>query len=270
MTCRIPSRLFVALLVAGASACADSTAPSAGVTDAMLTGDVVGDAAEATAQDLAQMSGAEVLVGMPLTVSAAGASSAFGNCTWDVGTGFHLCAVATTPDGLTLRRYYEIFAHDTTQQNYDAAATDSVLFHAVLAGTLTRADRTAWLIHNRFLMVSGLGGTETQRTWHGAGSRDDSVHVQSGGVVRTTRILSDDALNNIVYKLPHADFPFPQSGTITHEVTVSSTVPDGTEVTNRHGTRHVVATFNGTQFASVMVGTTACTLDLATRKLTCP
>jgi len=94
--------------------------------------------------------------------------------------------------------------------------------------------------------------------------------VNTDNVARTTRFLSNDVIDNVVYKLPRADYPFPQSGTITHDVTVSATVAHGTESTNRSGTRHVVVTFNGTRTASVTVGTTACSLDLVTRKVSCP
>lgn len=258
--------LFVAL---AAAACADSTGPAAGVTEAILTRDVARDVAEATAQDLVRMTGEESLIGMPLAVNSQQSTSVFANCTWNPSARGYSCPVITTPDGLTLTRFFSIFADDTTQQAYDAVATDSIGFGGGLAGTLTRPDRTVWLSHSRLLMVTGLGGAETQRSWHGGGTRDDSAHVQGDGVMRTTRIVSSDVFDNIVYKLPRATFPFPQSGTITHDVAVSSTVPNGTEVTNRSGTRQVVVTFNGTQFASVMVGSTACTLDLVTRAISC-
>ena len=93
--------------------------------------------------------------------------------------------------------------------------------------------------------------------------------MNSDGVVRTTRFRTTDAIENVVFRLPRADFPYPQSGTTTHEVTVSATVPDGTEATNLNGARHVVVTFNGTRTASIVVRDTRCTLDLVTRKLTC-
>ena len=269
MPCRIPTRLFAALLVAGAVACTDSAAPRAGVTDAMLTSDVGRDAAQATAQDLAQMAEGELLIGMPLAVTPSGSTSVFGNCAWDAAVSLYVCPAITIPGGLTLTRYFEIFAGGSSQRTYDAVATDSVLFHATLAGTLAEADRTAWLSESRFLMVSGLGGTETQRTWRGAALRDDSVHVKLDGAVRTTYLLSSDVIDNVVFKLPRAEFPFPQSGTVTRDVSVSSVVPDGTEATNRRGSRHVVITFNGTRTASVVVDTTPCALDLVTRKLTC-
>jgi hypothetical protein len=270
MMYRITTRLLLTVAVAGAAACADSTAPTAGVTESMLTRDVANDAADATTQTLAQMSGMELLVGMPLASSGMSATSAIGNCTWNASANAYACPSITTPDGLTLNRQIGFYSGGASQQSYDAQATDSMFFGMWLTGTLQEADRTAWLKHQRTMMVTGLTGSETQRTWNGTGSRDDSAHVTGQNVVRTTRFLSQDVVKDVVYKLPRTDFPFPQSGTITNDVTVSATTPNGTSAANRNGTRHVVITFNGTRTASVTIGTTACSLDLVTRKINCP
>jgi hypothetical protein len=266
---RISARLFLTMVVAGAAACSDSTAPAAGVTESMLTRDVANDAADATAQDLAQMAGMELLMGMPLASSPMRSTAAFRNCTWNAGGLVFECPSITTPEGLTVSRMIGIYSGGISQQSYDSLATDSLFFGAWVSGTLAETDRTAWLKHARLMMVTGLTGAETERTWRGEGSRDDSAHVNTDNVARTTRILSQDKINDVVYKLPRAEFPFPQSGTITHDVTVSSTTPNGTEATNRQGARHVTITFNGTRTASVMVDTTDCSLDLVTRKLSC-
>lgn len=267
---RISTRLLFTMVVAGAAACTDSTAPAAGVTEAMLTRDVANDAADATTLTLAQMSGMELLVGMPLASSPMSESSGVGNCTWSSSASAYTCPTIITPDGLTLNRQIGFYSGGVSQQSYDAQATDSVLFAMWLTGTLQETDRTVWLKHQRAMMVTGLTGSETARTWNGVGSRDDSAHVTGQNGVRTTRFLSEDVVRNVVYKLPRTDFPFPQSGTITNDVTVSATTPNATAATNRSGTRHVVITFNGTRTAAVTIDTTACSLDLVTRKVSCP
>ncbi|HWE41354.1 MAG TPA: hypothetical protein VG432_02570 [Gemmatimonadaceae bacterium] len=267
---RISMRLFLPALVAVAAACADSTAPVAGVTESMLTRDVAADAADATGHDLAEMAGMEALVGLPLTSSPMSPASAFANCVWNAGAQTFICPSITTPDGLTLGRWLAIYSGGISQQAYDPLTTDSLFFAAWLSGTVTGSDRTVWLKHARHLMVTGLTGSETERSWSGEGVREDSAHVNTDQVARTTRIQSRDVIDKVVYKLPRADFPFPQSGTITHDVTVSATTPNGTGATNRSGTRHVVIVFNGTRTASLTIGSTACSLDLVTRKLTCP
>ena len=266
---RISTRLLLTAIVVGAAACADSTAPVAGVTESMLTRDVANDAAEATSQDLAEMAGIEGLVGLPLASRPVNAASPFGNCVWNAGAQGFNCPDITTPDGLTLSRVLAIYAGGISRQSYDAQATDSVIFGAWLKGTLTGPDRTAWLKHGRLMVITGLTGSETQRTWRGEGSRDDSAHVTTDNVTRTTHLFSEDKFDNIVYKLPRSEYPFPQSGTITHDVTVSATTPNGTAATNRSGTRHVVIVFNGTRTASLTIGTTVCSLDLVTRAMNC-
>jgi len=270
MMYRNSARLLFTALIVGAAACADSTGPAAGITDAMLTRDVANDAADVTGQDLAAMTGIEALAGLPLASAPITAASAFGNCSWDVAAQMIRCPDVTTPDGLTLSRMMAFYANGVTQQAYDAQATDSMVFGAWLKGTLTDANRTAWLKQGRLMVVTGLSGTETQRSWRGEGSRDDSAHVTNDNLARTTHFMSEDKFDNIVYKLPRAEFPFPQSGTITHDVEVSATATNGSGSTTRSGTRHVVVAFNGTRTASVTVGSTACTLDLVTRKISCP
>lgn len=270
MMSRISTRLFLTALVVAAAACADSTAPVAGVTDSMLTRDVANNAADATSQDLAAMTGVEALAGVPLASAPMPRASAFGNCAWNIAAQMFVCPDVTTPEGLTLSRRLGIYANGVSQQAYDAQATDSMVFAAWLKGTLTDVNRTAWLKHARLMVVTGLAGTETQRTWHGEGSRDDSAHVTTDNVARTTHLLSEDKFHDIVYKLPRTQYPFPQSGTITHDIQVSATATSSSGTSTRSGTRHVVVTFNGTRMAAVTVGSTACSLDLVTRKLSCP
>ena len=268
MTCRNSTRLLVAALVAGVAACADSTAPSRPLTDALLTRDVAGDAADATSQDLSQMLGGELLAGLPLTAAPQGAPDR-GGCTYSASVGRFLCPAITNVDGLTIERSFAIYAGGVAQSGYSATATDSMNFQTALNGTIVRDGRTAWLNTARTMTVSGLAGTETQRSWSGVGTRFDSVHVTNEGVARRTRFRSIDRISSVVYAVPRTTNPFPKSGSITHDVAITSTADNATGSATRSVTRHVVVTFNGTQIASVVVGTTPCTLDLVTRKLTC-
>ena len=268
MMSRNSTRLFMTALVVGAAACADSTAPTRALTDGALTRDAASDAATATSQDLGEMLGAEMLGGMPMAAAPQGAQTA--GCTYSAATGRFACPTTTNFDGLTLERSYAIYAGGVAQSSYDAAATDSMNFQMALTGTLSGTDRTAWINTVRTMTVSGLAGAETQRTWNGVGTRSDSAHVVNDGVARRTRMHSIDQISSVVYALPRSSNPFPKSGTITHDMTLTSTADNATGTNSRTVTRHVVVTFNGTQTASVLVGTTACTLDLATRKLTCP
>ena len=268
MMYRNSARLLFTALVAVTAACADSTAPAGEVTEVMLTRDAANDAADATAQDIGQMIGAEVLVGMPMASAPAGATP--GGCTWSAATGRFTCPAITNPDGLTLERSFAFYAGGVAQQGYDATATDSINFEAALTGTLGRVGRMAWIDAARTMTVSGLAGAETQRSWSGSGSRTDSAHVVTDEVARRTRIHSVDEISSVVFALPRSANPYPKSGTITHDITMTSVADNGAGRRSRSATRHVVVTFNGTQFASVMVGSTACTMDLLARQISCP
>jgi len=268
MMYRNSARLLFTALVVGAAACADSTAPASQLTEATFTRDAANDAADATAQDVGEMIGAEALTGLPMGSAPAGAAAG-GSCSWSAAASRFTCPATTNQDGLTLERSYAYYAGGVAQQSYDAAATDSINFQASLTGTLGRLGRTAWINSARSMTVSGLAGAETQRSWSGVGTRSDSAHVVSDGVARRTRIQSTDRIASVVFALPRSANPYPKSGTITHDITLTSVADNGSGRNTRSATRHVVVTFNGTQVASVMVGTTACTLDLLTRALSC-
>jgi hypothetical protein len=268
MMYRNSARLLFTALIAAAAGCADSTAPGREVTDVMLTRDAASDAADATAQDIAQMVGGEALSGLPMATAPEGLPP--GGCTWSAATGRYTCPSVTNADGLTLARSFAYYAGGAAQQSYDATATDSINFQTSLIGTIDRDGRTAWINSTRSMTVGGLAGAETQRSWNGSGTRSDSAHVVNDGVARRTRTESVDQIESVVFALPRSENPYPKSGTITHDITISSLADNGTGRNRRSATRHVVVTFDGTPVASVMVGSTACTLDLSTRKLSCP
>lgn len=268
MTHRIPTRLLLTALVAAVAACADSTAPTATLDDAVLTRDAANDAADATVQDLGEMLGGEILAGLPMA-SAPAEGAGGGGCSFSAATGRFSCPTITNQDGLALDRSYAIYAGGVAQPSYSATATDSINYQTALSGTLVRDGRTAWLNTMRTMTVSGLAGAETQRSWSGVGTRSDSAHVVNDGVARRTRLRSIDRISSVVYAVPRSANPFPLSGTISHDITLSTTADNGSGSHTRSSTRHVVVTFNGTQTASVLVGQTPCTLDLVSRKLTC-
>ena len=266
MSNRTLTRVGIVALLASIAACADSNAPAGTVSDAMLTADAATDAGQAAALDVTQMGASEADAGVP---SAVAPQSSAGSCTYSSSTGRFTCPTVTTTEGLTLDRSYAYFAGGRTQPSYDAAATDSINFQWTLGGTLTGAAGTAWLDHERSLTVSGLAGTETQRSWSGLGTRTDSALVTGDRGTRKTRIVASSSVDKVVFRLPRSTYPYPQSGTITHDVAITSTLDGGSGSTSRSATRHVVVTFDGTRTASMVVGTTQCTLDLVTRAVSC-
>ena len=259
------TRVGALALVAVLAACADSTAPAGNVSDAMLTHDAATDAGAAAALDVSQMSASESAAGVPS--ATAGASSTA--CTYSATTGRFTCPTTTTAEGLTLDRSYAFFGGGAAQSAYDATATDSINFGWALSGALTGAAGTAWVNASRSMTVSGLAGTETQRTWNGTGSRTDSSTASSDGRTRRTKLQANSVVSQVVFKLPRSTYPYPQSGTITHDATVTAYFEGAKGSSSRTATRHAVVTFNGTRTASLVVGTTTCTLDLPTRAVSC-
>lgn len=259
------TRVGATALVALLAACADSTAPAGTVSDAMLTYDAASDAGSAASLDVSQMLGSESAAGLPS--ATAGASSTA--CTYSAATGRYTCPTTTTPEGLSLDRSYAYFGGGAAQSAYNATTTDSINFQIALAGTLTSATGTAWVNAARSQTVSGLGGSETQRTWNGTGSRTDSSTVTSDGRTRRTKVQAHSVVSQVVFRLPRSTYPYPQSGTITHDATVTSYFQGAAGSTTRTADRHVVVTFDGTRTASLVVGTKHCTLDLPTRAVSC-
>lgn len=267
MTCRIPTGLIATLLLAGAAACADPTTAARSISEQSLTMDAADDAAAVTSADLSEMVTGEILAGLPGIVGARPGTPA--GCAYSPASGRFDCPTISGANGLTLERSFAIFGGGVPQSAYDQLTTDSLNFQVAITGSVSREGRTAWLNTARTLTLSGLAGNETQRSWSGRGVRNDSARVTSDGVARRTRIRSIDRIASVVFALPRADNPFPLSGSITHDITLSSTADNGTDTRTREVTRHVVVTFNGTRLVPVLVGDTRCTLDLVTKRMSC-
>lgn len=252
-----------ALMLAACNA--DPIAPAAGITDDILVRDLASSVASATTLDLDQMAGAEVAAGMPIVGSA---PSERPLCPFSDLAGRFVCPPVTLPGGPTLSRSYAIWAKNVPQPAYDPMATDSVNVEWVLAGALSRPGRTAWLHDTRSLTVRGLAGAESERTWRGIGARSDSVVVGGDTPARYMSIESVDRVDDVVFRLPRSAYPYPQSGTITHDVVGRAGRADARGEA-RPFERHVVVTFDGTRSARVFVGARPCTLDLVTREMSC-
>ncbi len=109
--------------------------------------------------------------------------------------------------------------------------------------------------------VSGLLGTETERTWNGTGSSTaNRTRVSDENGDREYDMSSTSTILNVVHAVPRPG-TWPLSGTITRNVTVVVISSDDT----RTRTRTVVIEFNGTQFATITINNEVFTFDLETR-----
>ena len=124
---------------------------------------------------------------------------------------------------------------------------------------------------NRDITISGMLGANSSVTVNGTGAaeRQRTVFLRDSagpnGLTREYNLESSLAIVRVVtpaIRLPDA---WPASGTITRNYKVTRTdATNGTTVT----TRNSVVTFNGTQFADLVVNGKAFTIDLATGKVT--
>jgi hypothetical protein len=265
-------------LVFAAACSSDSTSPITITTDDVNQAAVI-SASDATTEDVAiltasdmTMSGGAVqsLSGSGLMLSRTPMSApsyawTFGDgCTYSSTTGRFTCPPITS-GGLTLNRDYAFYdASNVAQSAYDASLTASANFHVSVAG-IHVADAGADTVNrDRNLTVSGLAGAETSRTWNGVGTRDDHGQRTINNVQRNYHVTDNVTVSNVVVNLPRSSNPWPISGTITRQIAGTASVTESGASKTFTVTRTVTITFNGTQYATVTVGSNTYTLDLST------
>ena len=221
-------------LVAGA--CSDATEPDA--LDSAITYDMAVLAGDATLEDVAL---------------------------WSMPLGFGPVPAPGAPGGHDLSGTREVTFYDATgaeQTAYDALTTDVMHILHDVEGDVTRDGWTVHIERQRDKTVSGLAGTETHRKWNGTGSE----HVSRSGFTLQGEERSYDAVGEFTYTdvvvpIPGTVPRYPLSGTITREMTVTLTGPNGT----RTRTVDVVITFDGTSTATAVVNGVTRQIDLTAR-----
>ena len=173
-----------------------------------------------------------------------------------------------------LERVRDVTYYDTDgneQDAYDGITTASVHIVSEISGERTRGHWSSSVSRTRAITVTGLAGTEVVRTANGIGSstRSRSYHSDEKGD-RSYEMSGTSVITDVVRPVPQ-DNPFvpreehlyPVSGTITRDVTVVI-------INGRNGdetrTKHVVITFNGTQFVTMTVDGEPIEVDLSARR----
>ena len=247
---------LVALSVIALAACSDTFGPEGtdSPTDprleSLVTLDVAMVAADALIEDVAEL--------------------------WlDIGVGFEgpslapAEAVKRQSSGVrtVTKTFYD--AEGNEQEAYDKVTTASV--HKVIerSGEKSRVNSSgtkSWsstTSRTRDRTITGLEGDETTRTANGTGtkSKSRSLHSDENGD-RSYDMTGTTVISDVVHTVPRKENPYPLSGTITRDVTVVI-------VNGRNGdktrTRHVVITFDGTQFAHITVNGESFEVDLSAR-----
>lgn len=149
------------------------------------------------------------------------------------------------------------------QAAYDAAATASVhLIHDV-EGSIQRDRFSAEISRERDMVVTGLEGEETHRTWNGSGS---SSMLRSGvmedGTARSHSAEGSFTFLDVVVPIPGSDDRWPISGTISRTMAMTRTGPDGSVSRDVE----IEISFDGTSTATAVVNGEAMEIDLSARQ----
>jgi len=247
-------RLLPTLLLALA-ACSDSTAPSG--VGAELTTDVAVTSTDEARGDLA-------LLALNEEVAQAGS----GACTYDEAAGRLSCASVVEGALSVTRSLRYLNESGEAQPSYNPATTASIEVATTATGSRTGQGSAATVVRHRRLTVSGLAGNESERVWNGTGADTLDVTVQGTRSTRRYTMRSAVTMANVVVHVPRSAQPYPGSGQLRYDVSVTQTA-DGTQPVTRVSTRRVTITFNGTAAVPMQVGTMGCTLYLDTRGVAC-
>lgn len=249
----------------GVGACGQDTTGTAATP--LLDADVATVIADNTGDDVDMMREPVIFVTLPF--GGVGLIPGNGdlnpaNCTYNSGTQRLDCPVVTRGGSLSITRSYAFWdAANAPQDHYDAQLTATANIQTHVEGDRTGESWSASVVRDRDLTVTGLAGSETQRTWNGTGSSSatHSRHNDSGEE-RSYNISCTLTVTDVVVPVPHADERFPLSGSITHHCTVSFVGgPRDGQTVERTGT----VTFDGTRTGSVRIGARRFDIDLKTR-----
>ncbi len=233
--------LTMAVLLLGA--CSDGTGPDA--TDEAVRFDVAVMAADATLEDIAMWS-------QPFGFGPAPAAAP-GRPGGHEGWGGEFSGTRSVV-------FYD--ANGQVQTAYDELTTAEIHISHEVMGEASREDWSVSLHREREMVVSGLAGQETHRTWNGSGREEVSSERTLEGGVRSYEAVGEFTYRDVVVPIPGTVPRYPVSGTVSRSVTVTISGPDG----ERTRTVLVVITFNGSSTATAVVNGEEYQIDLSTRE----
>lgn len=239
----LPATLALAVALA---ACDDSSTSNS--IDDLTNDDLAEVVADAALEDLAVMVGA---------VPSAGPLGAFGPFGAQGGLG--------SRSGLERDRSVTFLDADGVEQDaFDELTTASIHVVTTVEGAISRDHFTASVRRHRDMWVTGLAGEETERTWNGTGSSDvERTRISDEHGTRSYDLSGSAAVEGVVRAVDKETYPWPLEGTITRQVRVEIVNgPNGDEVRERT----TVLTFNGTQYATLVIDGEEYEVDLAARQ----
>jgi hypothetical protein len=175
-------------------------------------------------------------------------------CSYDASAHGFVCPTFSA-SGLSVAQSYMLYDKaGNSQSQYDPASTDAVRIVTTMSGTESLVSTSATINSTQDVKLSGL-----QSGMHLL-SGTTNIHVTETGLPAAgpTDITTVITIANVV--MPSGNQRWPQSGTITIDLTTASTRLFGTS------SLHMVLTFNGTGKVPVTIRagtlTSTCVIDL--------
>jgi len=154
-------------------------------------------------------------------------------------------------------------ANGNEQESMDDLTTATIIHSGTMTREASRDGWTASIEGTREQTITGLLGEETSRTLNGTGTEHvlRSRHSDEDGT-RSYEMNSTMTWTDVVHGVPLSENPYPLSGSINRSMTiVVVNGPNGDETRSRTG----VVTFDGTQFATLILDGESHEIDLSTR-----
>jgi len=165
--------------------------------------------------------------------------------------------------GTREKTFYD--AAGVEQESYDELTTASIHFVSEVSGDVARDDWSATIYRLRDMVITGMEGEETHRTWNGTGEEDitRSRTVAEDGTLRTSQMSGTFTYTDVVVPVPGSETRYPISGTITRSMTGSVVNgPNGDETRSAE----ITITFDGDETATIVVNGVEMEIDLTTRE----
>lgn len=260
--------------IVGTVACSSDSAvnPGTSVADSEIDQTVAADVGESFADGVSEFqeneSFEENMSSGSSTFLAGRSGAGFGTdsrtvtCGGPDANGWFGC-IAYTDRGLTITRQVRFWSGGSYALGWSHTLTDSVNHRWTRTGTfasVVKPGKTFSITEADTASMVVTHGPPIWHTWNGAGIAHDSSTYAVNNVTRIFAYTAADTAAALTFTLPHADNPYPTSGSFSRNLSIHITA-GGFDKTI---TRFAKVTFDGSSTAVLQVGALTCSLDLVT------
>jgi len=273
---RITAWATVAAMAAilGTVACSSDSAVNSGgaVADSEIDQTVAADVGESFADGVSQFqeneSFGENMSSGSSTFTAGRSGAGFGTdsrtvtCGGPDAEGWYAC-IAYTNRGLTITRQVRFWSGGSYALGWSPTLTDSVNHRWSRMGSfasVVKPGKTFSINEADTASMVVTHGPAVLHTWNAAGIAHDSSTYAVNNVTRIFAYTAADTAAALTFTLPHADNPYPTSGSFSRNLSIHITAG----AFDKTVTRFAKVTFDGSSTAVLQVGALTCSLDLVT------